>query len=348
MLGRVFRGKFAAALKRAFAEGLSIGLWAQPLSQVILRSVSRFWVIEHPADGGIAEHSLALKKGPIFCLTKFNPTHMYSCPYNWLSSMGSYQLDRHTVVPLYYQIRQGLLDQIKSGDLKPGDPLPSEQEISEKLRVSRMTARQAVKSLCSLGVAYSLRGKGTFVLARKLEKNWRQVQSFTEEMETLGHKPSSRVLLFQVVPATPDVAEALQLNPNENVIRLDRVRLADDSPMGVERSHLPFRLCPTLLEVFDPKTSLYQALWENFAIRLTVTDEVVEVGVAGPEDRHLLGVRRGSPVFLFQRISYMENNLPLEFVRSTYRGDRYRIVNRLTCMNSEARRSLAVSMAIGR
>lgn len=262
--------------------------------------------------------------------------------------MQSYQLDRQSVVPLCYQIRERLLDEIHSGNLRPGDPLPSEQEISDKLRVSRMTARQAMKSLCSLGVAYSLRGRGTFVSAIKLEKNFRQVQSFTEEMEALGFLASSTVLLFQVVPAAPDIAEALHIPPNERIVRLDRLRLADNAPMGIERSHLPLKLCPTLTEVFNPKTSLYQALWENYGIRPMVADEVVEVGIAGPQEARQLGTAQRSPVFLFKRTSYIENGQPLEFVQSTYRGDRYRIVNRLTRMSSEAWRTAGHSLEIRR
>ena len=84
--------------------------------------------------------------------------------------MDSLNLDRESVVPLYYQIHQQLLQQIRLGRFKPGRPLPSEQVISRRLRVSRMTARQALKSLCSQGVAYSQRGKGTFVSESKLEK----------------------------------------------------------------------------------------------------------------------------------------------------------------------------------
>src|SRR5579885_1001674 len=91
-------------------------------------------------------------------------------------------LDRQSVLPLYYQIRQKLLEQIRCGALHAGDQLPSEQEIAARLRVSRMTARQAIKSLCEMGLVYSQRGKGTFVSHGKLEKNSRQVLSFSEEM----------------------------------------------------------------------------------------------------------------------------------------------------------------------
>src|SRR3977135_843998 len=100
--------------------------------------------------------------------------------------MGSLILDRQSVVPLYYQIQQSLLGQIRAGELVAGAPMPSEQEIATRLGVSRMTARQALKSLCSLGVAYSQRGKGTFVSVGKLEKNIRAVLSFTDDMAACG------------------------------------------------------------------------------------------------------------------------------------------------------------------
>ncbi len=249
--------------------------------------------------------------------------------------MLPFALNRDSVIPLYYQIQQRLLEGINLGELKAGDPIPSEQEISEKLGVSRMTARQAVKSLCHRGVAYSLRGKGTFISSIKLEKNFRQVQSFTEEMGALGYRPSSKVLAFEAQPAPSEVAEALKLAVGEKIIRLRRLRMANSSPMGLECAHLPHRLCPGLLETFDPRTSLYQALWENHGIRVLVADEVVEAGLVGPKDARVLRVPSRSPVFLFNRTSYARDGQPVEFVKSIYCADRYKIVSRLTRMDWE-------------
>jgi GntR family transcriptional regulator len=117
-------------------------------------------------------------------------------------------LDRHSVVPLYYQIQQHLFEQIRAGILRPGKPIPSEQEIFARLRISRMTARQALKSLCDLGATYSQRGKGTFASTVKLEKNSRQVLSFSEEMQACGSRARSKVLSFDVATASPDAADA--------------------------------------------------------------------------------------------------------------------------------------------
>jgi DNA-binding GntR family transcriptional regulator len=238
-------------------------------------------------------------------------------------------VDRHSVVPLYYQIQQHLLGHIRSGGFKPGTPLPSEEVISKRLRVSRMTARQALKSLCSLGVAYSQRGKGTFVSAAKLEKNIRQVLSFSEEMEACGSRPHSELIALETVLPGEDVSNALGLQPGDKVIRLRRVRIADSLPMGVECSCVPLRLFPDLLEKFHPGASLYRTLSESYGVHIVQADEVVEAGLANSEEARLLRIGKGNPVFLFTRTAYAESGHAVEYVKSTFRGDRYKIKNRL-------------------
>jgi len=240
------------------------------------------------------------------------------------------ELDRGSVVPLYYQIQQHLLAQIRSGGLKPGHPVPSEQQIASSLRISRMTARQALKSLCDLGVTYSLRGKGTFVSEVKHEKSLRQVLSFSQEMQAAGSKSRSKVLSLEVADAAADVADALRLADGERVISLRRVRMQGSIPMGVEWSRFPLRLCPDLVKTFNASTSLYRTFSERYGIHIVVADEVVEVGLAGKDEVQLLRLKKADPVFLFTRTSYVQSGQPVEFVKSVYRGDRYKLVNRLT------------------
>jgi GntR family transcriptional regulator len=242
-------------------------------------------------------------------------------------------LNRHTFVPLYHQIQQRLLHQIHSGALKPGEPLPSALDIAASLGVSQMTVRQAIKSLCEAGVVYSRQGKGTFVSGIKLEKDFRQVLSFTEDMKARGSTPRSKVLSFEVLQPCAEVIEALRLRAGEKIIRLKRIRQANSVPMGIERSSLPLRVCPDLLDTFDPRNSLYEVLAERYGINMVVADEVAEAGLADAEAARLLRIAEGSPVFFFTRISYVQNGQPIEHVQSTYRGDRYKIVNRLTRPN---------------
>lgn len=207
--------------------------------------------------------------------------------------------------------------------------------MAARFRVSRMTSRQALKSLCNLGVAYSLQGKGTFVSGIKLEKNFRQVRSFSEEMQALGYRPSSRLLAFERVAARGEVAQALQLRPGAEVFRLHRLRLADSSPLGLECAHLPQRLFPDLMDVFDGRGSLYQILWERYGTRVVVADEVVEANSAGLEHARLLRIPSKSPVFFFTRTSHVQDGQVVEYVKSIYRADRYKIVNRLTRLSAE-------------
>ncbi|HEY6943654.1 MAG TPA: GntR family transcriptional regulator [Candidatus Acidoferrum sp.] len=244
--------------------------------------------------------------------------------------MKSASLDRHSFVPLCYQIQHRFLEQIRSGALKAGQPLPSEQQIASRLRVSRMTARHALKGLCSLGVAYSERGRGTFVSRIKLEKDFRQVLSFSEEMRMRGSRPRSTVLAFRKTQPDSQVAEALHLSSKEDVFLLRRVRLADSVPLCVECTHIPVRLCPDLQKTLDPGASLYRTLREHYGVQIDIADEVAEASLASAEEARLLRIPRKAPVFRFTRTAYFRSGEPVEFVKSVYRGDRCKVVNRLT------------------
>jgi GntR family transcriptional regulator len=178
-------------------------------------------------------------------------------------------------------------------------------------------------------VAYRQRGKGTFASGIKLEINFRHVQSFTEQMTALGYAVKSKVLSLGVVPATLDVAAALRVSLHSEIVRLHRLRIADTLPMAVELSHLPHHLCPGLVEHLKPEDSLYETLRKRYGIRIQVADETAEAGLAGAEDVRLLRVRKGTPIFLFERVAYLADGQPVEYVKSRYRADHYKLVSRL-------------------
>lgn len=244
--------------------------------------------------------------------------------------MRSLSIDRQSGIPLYYQIREKLLAEIDCGRAPAGAMLPSEQEIARRTGVSRMTARQTLKSLCHMGVTFSVRGKGTFVSERKLVKDFRQVRSFTAEMRSLRLRPRSRLLSLERVTAPKRVAQALHLERDGMVFNLSRLRLASGAPMSIESSFLPERLYPDFPQVFQHGSSLYQTIEARYGLRMEFADEVVEAGLAQDEDARLLRIPPGSAVFLFTRISYLRDGRAAEYVESKYRGDRYRIANRLT------------------
>jgi UTRA domain/Carboxypeptidase regulatory-like domain len=143
-------------------------------------------------------------------------------------------------------------------------------------------------------------------------------------------------LSFGGVAADAEVAQALHLTLGAKAFCLCRVRLADSVPMGVENSFLPLALYPGLLESFDPRKSLYRALTERYGIRMLAADEVVETALATSEQAQLLGIKRNAAVFHLTRVSYAQNARPVEFVRSIYRGDRWKIVSHLFASHQTA------------
>jgi GntR family transcriptional regulator len=248
---------------------------------------------------------------------------------NGARSQQPLPLHRGNGLPLYQQIQRRLMEQIHSGTFKPSEPLPSIQKIASRMGVSQMTVRQAIKALSELGMIYSRQGKGTFISGIKLEKEFRHVLSFTEEARAHGATPHSRLVSFTIQKPTTETRQALELNDTERVFRLRRVRYADSLPIGIECACLAVRVCPDLMQTFDPDTSLYEKLANDYGIQLMITEEVIEVGKANAEEAQLLQIPRQSPVFLFTRVSFRDNGKPVEHVKSTYRGDRYKIVNRL-------------------
>jgi GntR family transcriptional regulator len=244
-------------------------------------------------------------------------------------------LDKQGFVPLYHQIQLALLERINRGDLKEGDLLESEEELSRRYRVSRMTARQALQSLKLKGYAISERGRGTFVTKPKLDKSIMQLRSFTEELRKTGITPSSRLLEQKVVQAKSELAEILKLEAGENVLHLRRLRLANKVPLAVEDSHILLSRFPGLDQIDFSNRSLYQTIRDRYSIQFGWADEVIEALPATKEEAELLSVTRRSSLLCISRTLMASDETPLEFAISHYRGDRYRASLRVPMIDAE-------------
>ncbi|HYF90809.1 MAG TPA: GntR family transcriptional regulator [Symbiobacteriaceae bacterium] len=232
-------------------------------------------------------------------------------------------------IPLYYQIKARLLEAIESGQLKPGDRVMSERELTAQFSVSRMTARQALTELENQGYLFRVQGKGTFVATPKLEQPLAGLTSFTEEMRRRGLEPGAKVLAAEEVPAGRRVARALGLGETAAVVRLERLRLAGGEPMALEVSHLPASLVPGLLERTPSQHSLYSLLAEEYGIRPVRGLQSIEAVAANSYEAETLRVREGTPLLMLERITRDAQDRPVEYVYSLYRGDRYRFTTEL-------------------
>lgn len=233
---------------------------------------------------------------------------------------------RHQRAPKYWGLKQHLLDMLRS--LPPGSPIPTERSLATEFDVSRTTVRQALAELTVEGRLLRVQGKGTFVAAPKVAQRL-QLSSYTEDMRAQGRQPASRLLEVVEQPADDQLATLLATRTASPVLRLRRLRLADGEPMAIETTHLPLTRFGGLTAHLEAGGSLYQVLREYFGVELGYAEETIETALASPEEADLLGADVGLPMLLLSRHSFDTEDKPVEWVRSIYRGDRYKFVARL-------------------
>lgn len=240
----------------------------------------------------------------------------------------SLHVDTHSPIPIYYQIREQLRRQIVGGHLKHGDTLPTEMEICAECGVSRMTARQALSQLAYEGLVVRQRGRGTFVAAPKatLDSSQFPLQSYTELLGQIGMQAGAIVLAQVVEPATEAVAAQLKVNPGDPLVRITRQRLMRSEPMSLETSYYPHSRCPGLANLDLTNQSVYRLIEERYGVAPAYATDTIELSVAGSYEAKELKISEGVPVVLVTRLSFLEDDTPLEFTQTIHRGDRFKSI----------------------
>ena len=233
-------------------------------------------------------------------------------------------IDAKSPIPKYYQLKEIIRIMIESGELEEGELIPPERELCEMYGISRMTARQAVMELVNKGLLYRKQGKGTFVAGKKIQQETARLTSFTQDMRERGMEVSSVVLEFEVESAGPVVSRMLRIAAGEKIIRLRRLRNADREPMALETSHLRYRVAKRVLGVDLASRSLYEEL-EKAGVRILRADQTYEAVLVHESEAGHLGVSSGNPGMLIERVTFDDSGKPFEYVKSVYRGDRYKI-----------------------
>jgi GntR family transcriptional regulator len=230
-------------------------------------------------------------------------------------------LDRSSPLPLYYQLRNALLQQIESGSLVPGDMLPAERELIERYGVSRITVRQALSSLMADGLLYRQRGLGTFVRQNRIEQELSSLTGFSEEMLSRGLVPGTKLISAETVTADSALAAKLSIAPGQMALQMIRLRLADGEPTALDISCVPSDIGERLL-----KENLEEALYTllgRMGIELDWADQAIQAAPADDLTAHHLGVRKGAPVLLMERVVSATDGRVIEYSRTAYRSDRY-------------------------
>jgi len=232
-----------------------------------------------------------------------------------------------TRVPKYYPVKRHLAQHIAA--LQPGSPVPAERALATALGISRTTVRQALAELEMEGRLRRIQGKGTFVASPKMAQTL-QLTSYSEEIRAHGLHPASRILDVSLLPADAELAEALRLAPGARVVSVERLRMADEEPMAIEHTHLPAALFPSLRRHLNQAASLYEVLANQYGVRLAEAEETIETVLATPREAALLGIDTGLPMLLISRLSFDTEGRAVEWVQSWFRGDRYKLITRIT------------------
>lgn len=231
-------------------------------------------------------------------------------------------VDRSSPMPLWAQVLDQLRRGLDAGQFSEG--FPTDLEITRRCGVSRHTAREAVRRLQVEGLITRERGRGTFVTPPAIEQATGAIYSLYRSVEALGMEQRSVVLDLSVC-VDPAAAAQLDLPGSTQLVRLERLRYADDEVLAHDTAWLPSEVADPLLEVDFTRTALYDELQRTCGIRLTSGEERIGTELPGREERRLLGVGARQPVFRIQRLSRVGDR-PVEWRQSLVRGDRYSFV----------------------
>jgi GntR family transcriptional regulator len=232
-----------------------------------------------------------------------------------------------------------------AGTLPPGTRLPNEEELVKQHGVSRTTVRQTIQNLVRRGLVEIRRGKGTFVLQPKITQELTQLSGFVEDMQSLGRHASARVLGKATVPASESVARHLAIPAGTPVIRIQRVRLADHSPLSFDETWLPREIGERIIENDLETEPIFSLLEQKYETPLLEAEYRLEAVSADAAVARALGIAAGSPIFLIERTSYTTGHQPIDYEKLYYRGDQVRFVTRLARQPQTAGQSATGSPA---
>ena len=250
------------------------------------------------------------------------------------------ELDKSVPIPLYFQLKKLIVDEIKSKNYEVDSLIPTEKELSDQFNISRTTVRQAITELVQEGWLYRIKSKGTFIARQKLPQDFLQrLETFGDQMERLGVKASTKVVEFKVEQASGEVADNLEIEEGSKVIYLFRYRFGDNDPVVTVATYLPYDRCSFLMDYDFEKSSLYDCLATHRETRIYGAHRLVEAVEANAEDEKYLDIKKGAPVQLVHTVGFTDEGVPLEYSIARYRGDMSRFQTTVYMVPEKSRKN---------
>lgn len=226
-------------------------------------------------------------------------------------------------IPFYAQIKETLRSRILDGTYKPHQQMPSESEMIEAFKVSRITVRQALNDLQKEGLIFKIHGKGTFVSKAKAFQELGRLQGFGEAMSRMGHEIYNRLLGLKTVAASAAVAERLQIEPRTPVTEIRRARYLNREPISVDVTYVSEALGQRLAREDLATRDIFLIMENDYGIALGCADLQIESMMADSANARLLRVSEGSPILRIERLTFTAEHQPLDFEYLYYRGDAF-------------------------
>ncbi|MCU1582402.1 MAG: GntR family transcriptional regulator, N-acetylglucosamine utilization regulator [Microbacteriaceae bacterium] len=237
---------------------------------------------------------------------------------------GAAGIERRAPVPMYHQLKRRIVDEIARLGLQPGDLLPGEHRLCEQFGVSRTVVRQALQQLEHQGVIDRVKGKGTFVARPKVPESLAHtLTGLYEEVAARGGHVHSNVRRQEIIPADHEIAEALDVEPESDVVVIERLRFVDGEPWSLTTTYLPLAVGVSVLHEDLSDQSLYALLAEN-GVRAVRGVRSAEAVSADEIQGRLLAIGEGQALLVLRSVSFDEHDRPMEFFVAYHRGDRSR------------------------
>jgi DNA-binding GntR family transcriptional regulator len=232
----------------------------------------------------------------------------------------SISVDRASPVPLYFQVAQRLERAIEAGDLPAGSMLDNELDLAERLGLSRPTVRRAIQYLVDRGLLVRKRGVGTQVVRAKVRRPV-ELTSLYDDLSATDRRPRTRVLSFELEPASDVVAHALSIPEGAEVYAIERLRYADEKPLAVLRNQVPAELIKLSREALETH-GLYEILRAN-GIALRIASQTIGARTASAGEARMLDETRGAPLLTMARTVYDDHGHAVEHGDHIYRASLY-------------------------
>ncbi|MFD1429527.1 MULTISPECIES: GntR family transcriptional regulator [Lacticaseibacillus] len=224
--------------------------------------------------------------------------------------------------PVYIQIHNQIRQDIEAGKWQIGDRIPSERDLAQSFSVSRMTLRQAIQTLVDEGILERRIGAGTYVANQKVQERVSGVTSFTDLMLAQGKVPSSKTISYHVAKPSLSESEKLKLNDGDQILRMERIRFADEVPICFEVATVPYDLVKDFSKSEVTK-SFYHALEKKGGFHIGGASQTVSAMLASERIAEYLDIKRGEAILRLRQISLLQDGRPFEYVRTQYVGERF-------------------------